>query len=72
MKMPFGRFKGWEVGRVPEQYLRWLWNRIDLFGPLYVEVQHTLVCHVRRRRRELERLNRINAVRALHSKERTR
>lgn len=38
--MPFGKFKGHEVGEIPEDYLLWLTEHVDLREPLlsYVKI----------------------------------
>lgn len=34
MRMPFGKFKGFDVDELPQDYLRWLIENIDLREPL--------------------------------------
>jgi hypothetical protein len=34
MLMPFGKYKGREVSHVPVDYLRWMWEKVDLYGQL--------------------------------------
>jgi len=34
MKMPFGKFKGYDLGELPDDYLEWLRFEIDLREPL--------------------------------------
>jgi hypothetical protein len=38
MLMPFGKYRGYEVDGLPEQYLSWLVNNIQLREPLRSEV----------------------------------
>jgi len=38
MGMPFGKFKGYEIGEVEPQYLEWLAKNIPLRGPLRTAV----------------------------------
>ena len=33
--MPFGKYKGRSVDDIPENYLFWLWEEVDLRGPLH-------------------------------------
>jgi len=42
MKMPFGKYKGEEVDSIPEEYLQWLWEEVDLRGQLKRSVRHVL------------------------------
>lgn len=42
MKVPFGKFKGWEVEKVPRDYLTWLWETCDLREPLRSAVEDAL------------------------------
>jgi len=42
MKMPFGKYKGWNINTIPENYLRWLWDEVELRGQLYAEVEAVL------------------------------
>ena len=30
MRMPFGKYKGWDLSRIPLDYLRWVWRECDL------------------------------------------
>jgi len=34
MKMPFGKFKGYDLADLPDNYLDWLWFEIELREPL--------------------------------------
>ena len=34
MKMPFGKFKSYDLAELPDNYLEWLWFEIDLREPL--------------------------------------
>lgn len=34
MKMPFGKFKGYDLKEIPDDYLQWLMFEIDLREPL--------------------------------------
>lgn len=43
MRMPFGKFKGLQVSDLPDWYLSWLWQRVDLREPLRSEVLNSLV-----------------------------
>ena len=36
--MPFGKYRGYEVGEIPFKYLKWLWNKVKLYGELQDEV----------------------------------
>ncbi len=38
MLMPFGKYRGERVQDLPENYLNWLWENIDLREPLRSEV----------------------------------
>ena len=38
MKMPFGKFKGYEVEEIELQYLLWLEGHVPLRGPIRVAV----------------------------------
>jgi hypothetical protein len=38
MLMPFGKYKGCQIEMIPEEYLEWLWDNVDLYGPLQDEV----------------------------------
>jgi hypothetical protein len=40
--MPFGKYRGLEVSELPESYLRWLWDTIELREPLYSAVRDAL------------------------------
>jgi hypothetical protein len=42
MKMPFGKFKGCPVHSLPEDYLSWLWENIELREPLRSAVADAL------------------------------
>lgn len=42
MKMPFGKFKGEEVEDIPEGYLFWLWDNVELRTPLLEAVADVL------------------------------
>jgi putative quorum-sensing-regulated virulence factor len=48
MKMPFGRWRGFQIEDLPTEYLIWLAKRVDLSEPLRSEVQFELI----RRKRE--------------------
>jgi hypothetical protein len=39
MTMPFGKYKGVEVIDLPDSYICWLIDEVDLFGQLHLEVQ---------------------------------
>ena len=40
--MMFGKYKGEEIGDLPENYLRWLWKNIELREPLLSEIREIL------------------------------
>ena len=40
--MPFGQHRGKRVEEVPEDYLRWLWDAVPLYGPLRGAVKRLL------------------------------
>lgn len=42
MLMPFGKYQGCYVEDLPQNYLRWLWENIDLREPLLSAVQDSL------------------------------
>ena len=42
MRMPFGKYRGYQVGKLPTDYLNWLWENVDLRGALYYEVKEAL------------------------------
>jgi hypothetical protein len=42
MKMPFGKFRGWQVQDLPESYLEWLLESVDLREPLLSVVREAL------------------------------
>jgi DnaJ-class molecular chaperone len=42
MKMPFGKYKEKEIGDIPESYLHWLVDNVDLWGQLRYEVYNIL------------------------------
>jgi len=42
MQMPFGRHKGQEVDLLPQDYLEWMRNNLDLSGPLGRAVDQAL------------------------------
>jgi Putative quorum-sensing-regulated virulence factor len=42
MKMPFGKYKGHEVEALPEAYLLWLWENVELREPLRSAVRRAL------------------------------
>lgn len=43
MLMPFGKFKGWEVSKLPAFYLEWLKKKDPpIYGPLELAVHHAL------------------------------
>jgi hypothetical protein len=42
VRMPFGRYKGYAVEDLPEDYLTWLWESCDLREPLCSAVQKAL------------------------------
>ena len=42
MIMPFGKYKGRSVSTLPEDYLMWLWDSVDLRGRLRGEVEAAL------------------------------
>lgn len=33
-RMPFGKYKGWRLQSIPEDYLQWLLDNVELFGTL--------------------------------------
>lgn len=41
-RMPFGKFKGWPVDEIPEDYLNWLVENVDLREPLASAVYEAL------------------------------
>lgn len=43
--MPFGAWKGKEIGEIPEEYLLWLWVQPDLYGRCEVQIRAALICH---------------------------
>lgn len=42
MQMPFGRHKGQEIDLLPQDYLEWIRNNLDLSGPLGEAVDQAL------------------------------
>jgi hypothetical protein len=42
MLMPFGKHRGVEVEKLPENYVKWLWTNIDLREPLLSEVERVI------------------------------
>ena len=44
MRMPFGKYKGCDLGDIPDGYLDWLWANVDLYGDLRDEVEAIVVC----------------------------
>jgi hypothetical protein len=38
MRMPFGKYRGYEVEEIPINYLEWLWENVELYGQLENEV----------------------------------
>jgi hypothetical protein len=42
VRMPFGKFRGFQVADLPEDYLTWLWETCDLREPLRSAVQEAL------------------------------
>jgi hypothetical protein len=42
MNMPFGKYKGHPVEDLPENYLNWLWENVELRGGLRVAVEDAL------------------------------
>ena len=42
MKMPFGKFRGYEVEEIETQYLEWLQEHIPLRGPLRIAVSEEI------------------------------
>jgi hypothetical protein len=42
MLMPFGKYRGEYVADLPEGYLRWLWETVDLREPLLSAVRSAL------------------------------
>jgi hypothetical protein len=43
--MPFGKYRGVVVEALPEEYLTWLWENIDLREPLRTAVEEALDGH---------------------------
>jgi len=43
MEMPFGKYQGAQVDTLPIDYLKWMYETIDLRGRLRLEVQIQLV-----------------------------
>jgi hypothetical protein len=48
MKMPFGKHRGVDVSDLPNDYLIWLAEGANLFGPLRLEVQREYVARLHR------------------------
>ncbi|MBA2883060.1 hypothetical protein HNR65_003417 [Desulfosalsimonas propionicica] len=48
MKMPFGKYRGFEVDEIPEDYLRWLVKNVNLREPLRSSVFEALDEHPER------------------------
>src|SRR6516165_643068 len=42
MTMHFGKYHGWLLDEIPEDYLSWLWDHVELFGQLRREVARIL------------------------------
>jgi len=42
MGMPFGKHKGKRIEDIPEDYLEWLWEKVDLYGELKTAVENAL------------------------------
>ena len=40
--MPFGKYRGYRIEDIPEEYLLWLWDNIELREPLRTKVRRTL------------------------------
>jgi uncharacterized protein (DUF3820 family) len=43
MKMPFGKYVGWDLEEIPRQYLEWIVNNLDLYGDLREGIMDILV-----------------------------
>lgn len=42
MRMPFGKYRGMEVSRLPRPYLKWLRDNVSMRMPLEMEVRRAL------------------------------
>jgi len=43
MKMPFGKYKNWDLSELPDNYLEWLRFEIDLREPLLSAVRREML-----------------------------
>jgi hypothetical protein len=43
MKMPFGKYKNSHVDELPDGYLSWLWENVELREPLFDAVRRELI-----------------------------
>jgi hypothetical protein len=43
MRMPFGKYQGRDLEEIPKDYLNWIAEHIDLYGPLREAVFDVLV-----------------------------
>jgi hypothetical protein len=48
MTMPFGKYRGVEVSELPDRYVCWLLDEVDLFGQLRLEVLREYQARIRR------------------------
>lgn len=42
MEMPFGKYRGEAIEDIPLDYLKWLYENVELYGDLEVEVSDRL------------------------------
>ena len=43
MRMPFGKYQGYELVEVPKDYLKWVAENLDLYGGLRIAIFDVLI-----------------------------
>ena len=60
MTMPWGKYRGWAIGNLPDEYLEWLYTKPNANALLRAIVEVEFLARRERQRERILRANRVN------------